>query len=212
MNRANRRKYPFGLTLPFPFPKDCGTNKAKLGRIPIKKPRKKPKPLNKTRLYDLATHYVARFATSSSKVEQYLARKLRERGWEDEAEPDIAGIVQRFVELGYIDDAHYAQVKADSLLRRGYGNRRITESLRHAGIDEQTTEAVKGDEGSVRVAVLHLARKKRLGPFGAQPLDQAVRQKQIHKIVRAGHDFQAAIAIIDAKSEADAEEWALEGE
>lgn len=98
------------------------------------------------------------------------------------------------------------------MLRRGYGNRRIADTLRHAGIDEETTEAVKADWDGVRQAVLHFARKKRLGPFCDQPIDQPSRQKQIHKIVRAGHDFQAAVAIIDAKSETDAERWADEGE
>ncbi len=196
----------------FPFPNECGTNKAKFGRSPIRKPRKQPKPLNKTRLYDLATRYVARFATSSSKLEAYLQRKLRERGWEDEAEPDIAAIVERFVDLGYIDDAHYAQVKADSLLRRGYGNRRISETLRHAGIDEATTESVKANYGAAKEAALTFVRRKRFGPFGAQPPDMAARKRQIHSIARAGHGFQIAIALVDAKSEEEAERLVYEDE
>lgn len=196
----------------FPFPKECGTNKAKFGRFPIRKPRKTPKPLNKTRLYDLATRYVARFATSASKLEQYLQRKLRERGWEDEAEPDIAGIVERFVDLGYIDDTHYAQVKADGLLRRGYGNRRISETLRHAGIDEQIAESVKGDEAAAKQAALTFVRRKRFGPFGAQLPDMAARQRQIQSIIRAGHGFQIAIALVDTKSEEEAERLVYEDE
>ena len=146
------------------------------------------------------------------KLEQYLQRKLRERGWEDEGEPDLSGIVQRFVELGYIDDAHYAQVKADSLLRRGYGNRRISESLRHAGIDEHITESVEGDDAAAKEAALTFVRRKRFGPFGAQPPDLAARRRQIQSIARAGHGFQIAIALVDAKSEEEAESLVYDGE
>ena len=44
--------------------------------------RRPPKPLDPARLHDLAIHYVARFSTTAAKLEAYLARKLRERGWE----------------------------------------------------------------------------------------------------------------------------------
>lgn len=141
-----------------------------------------------------------------------MQRKLRERGWEGADEPDLAGIVQRFVDLGYIDDAQFAQVKADGLLRRGYGNRRIAQALGHAGIDQETVEDVKGDWASVKLAALVMVRKKRFGPFGARPLDQATRQKQIHSIVRAGHGFKEAVALIDAQSEKDALAWVEEEE
>ena len=43
-----------------------------------------PKPLDAPRLEELALAYVARFATSAAKLETYLRRKLRERGWEGE--------------------------------------------------------------------------------------------------------------------------------
>ena len=50
------------------------------------------KPLDEARLRDLALAYVARFSTSSAKLATYLKRKLRERGWEGESEPDIAAL------------------------------------------------------------------------------------------------------------------------
>ena len=83
--------------------------------------KRQPKPLDAARLEELALAYAARFATSAAKLEAYLRRKLRERGWEGEAGPPVPELVARFVAAGYIDDAAYARNKSASLLRRGEG-------------------------------------------------------------------------------------------
>lgn len=115
------------------------------------------------------------------------------------------------MELGYIDDANYARVKADGLLRRGYGSRRIADTLRQAGIEQETIEAVQPDRSQARQAALQFARKKRLGPFSEEPIDQGTRNVHIHRLARAGHGYQAAVAIVKAKTVEDAERWAEEG-
>ncbi|MFA7586267.1 MAG: hypothetical protein WCY11_08755, partial [Novosphingobium sp.] len=72
-------------------------------------PRKRPpRPLDPARMEDMALAYVARFSTTAAKLEAYLARKLRERGWEGETAPDLAALVARFVAVGYVDDAAFA--------------------------------------------------------------------------------------------------------
>ena len=55
--------------------------------------RRQPKPLDRARLDELALAYVARFATSAGKLERYLLRKIRERGWEGDSPADPAAIV-----------------------------------------------------------------------------------------------------------------------
>ena len=74
-------------------------------RPKLRAEKRPPKPLDARRLNDLALHYVARFATSAAKLADYLRRKLRERGWEGEGEPDVAALTANFVAAGYIDDA-----------------------------------------------------------------------------------------------------------
>src|SRR4051794_41115209 len=83
------------------------------------------RPLDGRRLEELALAYAARFATTRGKLTTYLHRKLRERGWAGEGEADVAGIVARFAEAGYVDDAAFARARTGGLLRRGYGARRI---------------------------------------------------------------------------------------
>jgi regulatory protein len=176
--------------------------------------RRPPRPLDPPRLEELALAYVARFAASAAKVERYLVRKLRERGWEGERPADPAAIVERFVELGYIDDAAWARAKSGGMLRRGYGARRVDQALGQAGIAEEVRTDVRPDDGEARRAALALAARRRFGPWGrgAGEIDRPLRDKQIAAMVRAGHGFDAARAVVDAASVAAAEEWAAEAE
>ena len=181
-------------------------------RQATKRARPKPKPLDPARLEELALAYVARFATSAAKLHRYLKNKLRERGWDGEDEPDLTRIVGRYVELGYVDDVTFARARTGGLLRRGYGERRVREALREAGIDEAIREETRPDEAAARRAALTLARKRGFGPFGIEPLDRARRGKQIAAMLRAGHPLDSAREMVDAPSEEAAEQWAAEVE
>lgn len=178
--------------------------------LPGKRQRREPKPLDPARLEELALAYVARFSTSAAKLERYLRRKVRERGWSDDADPPLAPLVARFADLGYIDDEGYARMKSGSLLRRGYGARRVNQALCEAGIAEDLRSAVAPDERAERQAALSYARRRRLGPFGDRACDPASREKQLAAMVRAGHGFEAARALVQAPSIAEAEQWAAE--
>ena len=175
--------------------------------------RKAPRPLDKATLNELALTYVARFATSAGKLTAYLRRKLRERGWSGEGEPDIAALIGRFVDLGYVDDAGYARAKAGSLLRRGYGEKRVEQALTAAGIAEQNRASARGSEREKRAAALLLARKRRFGPFsrqaaGDERLDPALREKQVAAMLRAGHPLATARVLVNAPTVEAAESWA----
>lgn len=164
------------------------------------KSRKPPVPLNEEALRELALRHVARFATSRGKLLSYLTRKLRERGWEGETSADVEALVDRFVDLGYIDDAGYAAMKSAALSRRGYGARRVDEALRAAGIkedDRKQADVVVANES--HAAADRFARRKRIGPYATTPLDPKQRDKAIAAFLRAGHDFATARRWIDAR-------------
>jgi regulatory protein len=182
-----------------------------------RRPRKRPKPLDAARLEEMALAYVARFATSAGRLRAYCQRKLRERGFEgaDEgaAPPDVEALVERFVATGYVDDAGFARVKSGSLLRRGYGARRIREALRSDGIDEPLRCEVAPREADRREATAAYARRRRLGPFareGGQEVDRAGHQKQLAALLRAGHDADHARRVLSARTEVEVEDWVAE--
>jgi regulatory protein len=169
--------------------------------------KRAPKPLDSARLEDMALAYVARFSTSAAKFERYLTRKLREKGWDGEGEPPVAAMVARYVKLGYVDDESYARMKSGSLLRRGYGARRVNQALGEAGIAEDLRAEVAPGEAVAREAAATYARRRRFGPFGAVSPDPVLREKQFAAMVRAGHGFGAARRLVDAASAAEIEQW-----
>lgn len=166
--------------------------------------------LDSARLEELALAYAARFATSAARLDGYLRRKLRERGWDGEGEAPVARIVARMVAAGYVDDAAFARARSAGLLRRGYGQRRIAQTLGAAGIDAEVREQVRADPLEQRRAALVMARKRGFGPFGAAPADRAGREKQIAAMLRAGHKLDSARELIDAATIEAAERWAEE--
>ena len=172
--------------------------------------RRNSSPLNQTTLHDLALSYLARFSTSAAKLENYLYRKIRERGVDDAAgDLDVGAIVERMVELRYVDDEAYAQARSSGLLRKGYGARRVEQALRGAGIAEHVRSDVAPDEYQARNAAVAIARKRGFGPFSRsdEQIGLKLREKQIAAMIRAGHTFDAAKAIIDAKDIDTIETW-----
>ncbi len=163
--------------------------------------RKRPlRPLGHTSLSELALRYVSRFATTRAKLLSYLQRKLRERGWEGTDEPDIEGLVSRIAELGYVNDEAYALAKAGSLSARGYGQARVRQALRVAGVDEEDGASARNlAREQAADAALRFARRKRIGPFAVSPADPRMREKSLAAMIRAGHDFALARAIVSAE-------------
>jgi regulatory protein len=154
-------------------------------------------PLDSDRLERLALRYVERFATTRGKLSSYLTRKLRERGWEGEGEPDPHAIAERMAALGYIDDAAYAEAKANAMIRRGLGARRITGALKQAGVadDDRGGAQTAIDSGAVSSA-LAFARRRRVGPFGEGVLDRPARERALAAMLRAGHGFDLSRRIL----------------
>ncbi|HUD31005.1 MAG TPA: RecX family transcriptional regulator [Novosphingobium sp.] len=175
-------------------------------------PRSGPKPLNLARLEELALAYVARFATTQAKLRLYLQRKLRERGWDGEDAPPVDELVGRYARLGYVNDAAWAHMKAGSLLRRGYGARRVGEALGQAGVSEDLRATERPGQSDQRRAALVLARRRRFGPFAVHRADSAadprLRDKQLAAMLRAGHPLDIARRIVESEDVAMLEEWA----
>lgn len=142
--------------------------------------------------------YVGRFATTRAKLASYLARKLRERGWEAPRAPATDALVEKLARLGYVDDGAYALAKARSLGARGYGRRRVSLALRQAGVGEEDGRAAEERAQAEAVtAALLFARRKRIGPFALHKLELKERERGLAAMLRAGHDFALARRVLD---------------
>lgn len=164
---------------------------------PAKKP---PPPLNDERLRGLALHYVGKYATTQGKLTTYLARKVRERGWSNERPADIDALVSQFAELGYVNDAQFAEARSRSFVHRGYGRRRLDDDLRASGIVESDAAGAVGHMvDSEFTAATNFARRKRVGPFASEAAPPEKRQKQLQGFLRAGHSFDLARRFVSAE-------------
>lgn len=180
--------------------------------------RAKP-PLDEGALRDLALSYAARFATTGARLEGYLARKLKERGVAEGGEGraariDIAALVARLVELGYVDDDAYARMRARDLGARGYGGRRVEQVLWAAGVDEGLRAVHAPGEAASRRAAALMAQKRRIGPW-ATPADEGrdplarrkAHEKAVAAMLRAGHQYDHVRFILDASRAEDVDQW-----
>ena len=170
----------------------------KNGAMPLPKAKRALPPLDQKQLQELALRYVGRYATTRAKLGAYLARKVRERGWDDVRGPEAEAIARRFAELGYIDDAAFALSRSRALAGRGYGKRRLLEKLYAAGVDEEDSAAARehADQEAVSAA-LRFAERRRIGPFAsAKSTDRRDQERAVAAMVRAGHGFALARAIV----------------
>ena len=153
--------------------------------------------LNEASLKELALAYVARYATTRAKLRAYLLRKVRERGWSGERPANVEWLADHLSELGYVDDAGYALSKARALAARGYGKRRLVDQLRLAGVEDgDRAEATAHADEELVEAGLRFARRRRIGPFANGPAGPREREKWTAAMVRAGHPYELARAIV----------------
>lgn len=158
------------------------------------------KTLDQAGLEKLALRYVERYATTQQKLARYLSRKVRERGWHGQEAPEIERLVESYSEMGYIDDALFAQNKATSLMQRGYGSRRVSQALYQAGISEEDSQSArKFSQEQKWAAAEKFARKRSIGPFALEQSPPEKCKKQLQAFLRAGHDFDLARRFVFAQ-------------
>jgi regulatory protein len=155
-------------------------------------------PLDEEGLERLCLSYAGRYATTRAKLASYLSRKLRERGWAGSGAAPVDRLVERCADLGYVDDSAFAASRAAALMRRGYGERRVAQALRAAGIEGEDCEPARAQakEGAW-AAALRFATRKRIGPFAVSAPDREGRQKAIAAMLRAGHDLSIVRRLLD---------------
>ncbi len=162
---------------------------------------KKPRPpLDEEGLEHLALFYAGRYATTRAKLRAYLGRKAAERGWAGPGDPPIERLTERCAALGYVDDRAFAAARVASLMRRGYGERRVRQALRAAGVEAADAEAANREagEGEAWAAALRFARRRRIGPWSETRPDREARRKAAAALLRAGHPIDIVRRLLDA--------------
>jgi regulatory protein len=135
-----------------------------------------------------------RALTGAPKTRQQLADLLSRRGVPDDA---AEAVLDRFTEVGLIDDAAYARAWVSSRQAgRGLARRALSAELRAKGVDaEVAAEAVDlVDDEDERAAALRLV-ERRVG--GMRRLDRATATRRlIGMLARKGYSGGLAAAVV----------------
>lgn len=184
-----------------------------------RKPKAAPRPMTQRRLENIAKFYIERFATTAANLKRVLGRRaeraLRVHGGDKaECASWIEAVVARFVKAGLVDDVRYTMDKAASLRRLGKGPGKIRALLIAKGVDRALVD-VALDAGAMTItgedaafeAALAYARRRRLGPFGADITDRdekrAKATKDLSALGRAGFSYAIAKRIVSAATPED---------
>lgn len=153
-------------------------------------------------LHAAALAHLARYAATEAGLRRMLARRVlrwarsaisagddrdavaREAATAREA---ARAIVARLVATGAVNDAAFAEVRAQKLLRRGRSRRAATAQLMAKGVDASIARAAlpEGPDAEIAAALV-LARRRRIGPFRPAQADPATLRREFGILARAG--------------------------
>jgi regulatory protein len=179
-----------------------------------KKAEKKPEPLTRQKLEQLALAYVNRFVCTATKLTQHLTQRVRKLGaaGDEDAGRWIAELVERYLGSGVLNDARFAQNLASQLTSRGKSARAISQKLTLRGVSQQlSTELMtarrEAEPGAELEAARTYVRKRRLGPFRDPEQRAAHRQKDLASLARQGFSFDVARQALGPARSGDDEEF-----
>jgi regulatory protein len=122
-------------------------------------------------------------------------------------EPAIADqVVTELIELGYLDDARYAERFAEDRRRLdGWGSERIARRLRELGIDREHIDAALGAQEPEEelAAAIELLRRRCPEP----PTTRAERDRALGILVRRGYAPDLAFDALRRHAGADEPDW-----
>jgi regulatory protein len=120
-------------------------------------------------------------------------------------EPAVADrVVTELIELGYLDDARYAERFAEDRRRLdGWGSERIARRLRELGVDRELIEAAVAaqDPEEELAAALELLRRR----FPAPPTTRPERDRALGALLRRGFAPELAFDALRRHAGADSE-------
>jgi regulatory protein len=151
-----------------------------------------------------ALSYLERYATSAANLRRVLRRRAQRRLGAGNRDGTLAAaalidaLVARYCETRLLDDSAYAAARARRDLARGRSLRRIAARLAAKGVGAAAAGAAidalrEGAADPELAAAIGFARRRRLGPFRAQPAD---RSRELATFARAGFTQRAAETVL----------------
>jgi len=133
--------------------------------------------------------------TGAPRSRAQLAEKMASRNVPDEV---VTKVLDRFTEVGLIDDAAYAEMLVRTRHNeRGLARRALAQELRRKGVDTETAnaalEAVQPEDEADRA--LELVRRKARSTEGVDPVKR--RRRLLSMLARKGYRPGVAMRAVD---------------
>lgn len=165
--------------------------------------------------------YLGRFSSSAANLRRVLTAKARRRArraevdWTEELDQEIRdaidALVEKLTRLDLINDRRYAEAKIAALHARGRSERAVRAALAAKGVDaaivDDLWQAQFGDPVEAeRAAAIRYVRRRRFGPYRAEPDRAARREKDLAAMARAGFGYGIAKDVLLATDAQQLEE------
>lgn len=182
--------------------------------------RRAPRKVTRRSLENAALAYLGRFAATAQSLEKVLMRRVHRAARFHGTDPAdgadlVAAIIRRYREAGLVDDAAFAEARAQTLFARGLPLRAIALRLRQKGVGGGDIDAALAKLGEAlgepeadrrtldRTAARAFARRRRLGPWRTGPAREDARERDMAALARAGFSYSVAREIIEGGREED---------
>ena len=156
-----------------------------------------------------AFKYLEKYSSTEIQLKNILKRKIIKSSLVFQNKPDdyihyIKEILEKFKNIGLIDDEKFSKNRALNLVKRGFSKRKILMNLKQKGINDEI--AKKGIDNLENfffnfelVAALIYARKKKIISFKKNNFDE--NKKNLMQMSRAGFTYDTSKKIIDLNNE-----------
>ena len=153
-----------------------------------------------------ARWYVDRYGGTEANLRRWLGRRLSVAAEHHPTDPDdlkrwLDAALDRLRELGFVDDARWAESRAKTLRRRGASTAAVRSALRAKGVAaEVVDETLDADETPAPDldAARTFARRHRIGPWRKAPVDTDGRRRELARLARKGFTYDIARQVVDA--------------
>ncbi len=145
--------------------------------------------------------------TAKEELTRYLGTRMRtveesrkhllEKEYEED---EVAEAINRFLELGYLDDSDYCRVYCGHSFAKCRGRMRITNELRQRGVDSETIRnAIDDYVYEEHIDEVALARKltERTVAGCARPVDQRMAAKVARKLEQQGYSTSIILRMLN---------------
>jgi len=182
--------------------------------------KRPPKKITESYLHNAGLYYLERFAASSGHFRSVMMRKItRSCMHHKDQDKEACAVmldktIEKFQNVGLLDDAAYCRAMVHSMRRRGHSARMIHAKLRAKSLSQDIINKALGhyaaennDDNAAEselMAALRLSRRKRIGPFARTPTHDDHGKpctKQMGQLARAGFGYDICRKIMDMRDE-----------